>query len=90
LTRYIGHRRMQREFLTRGLASAAKAKRAGRYVDANTVLQKLQRRLDVNLSLPNSTVLITSCPFLIPLRLCSLPRERVGDEGGEAHPKRGD
>ena len=39
-------RRNQAEFVARGLRSADDARRSGDYVDADTVLQKLQRKLD--------------------------------------------
>lgn len=41
------HRRMaQREFMARGRASAEKARRAGRYVEADDVLAQLAKRLE--------------------------------------------
>ena len=41
----IVQRRDQKAFVTRGLASAAKARRHGRYVGADAVLAKLSARL---------------------------------------------
>jgi len=45
VTRSIERRRAQREFIARGLASAAKARESGGYVSADAVLRKLARRL---------------------------------------------
>jgi hypothetical protein len=45
VTRSIARRRTQREFLARGLASAARARDGGGYVSADAVLGKLSRRL---------------------------------------------
>ena len=45
LQKNITQRRDQKAFITRGLASAAKAHRTGRYVNAETVLQDLSTRL---------------------------------------------
>ena len=42
----VMRRRNQAEFVARGLRSADDARRSGDYVDADTVLQKLQRKLD--------------------------------------------
>jgi septation ring formation regulator EzrA len=39
-------RRNQAEFIARGLRSLDDARRTGDYVDADTVLQELQRKLD--------------------------------------------
>ncbi|XQA75277.1 hypothetical protein ACM9XA_07035 [Xanthomonas sacchari] len=39
-------RHQQQAFVARGLASRAKARRSGRYVEANDVLAALQSRLD--------------------------------------------
>jgi hypothetical protein len=41
----VAQRRDQQAFLQRGLASAARAKRTGRYVDAAVVVGKLEARL---------------------------------------------
>lgn len=43
--RHIQHRHAENEFLARGLASAAPAELSGKYVSANTVLQKLETKL---------------------------------------------
>jgi predicted transcriptional regulator len=45
LKQRLEQRRDQQAFVARGLASAAKARRTGRYVDAVTVIGKLERRL---------------------------------------------
>jgi predicted transcriptional regulator len=45
LQKNITHRRDQKAFIARGLASAAKARRTGRYVSAETVLKDLSTRL---------------------------------------------
>ena len=45
LQKNITQRHDQKAFITRGLASAAKARRTGRYVNAETVLQDLSTRL---------------------------------------------
>jgi predicted transcriptional regulator len=45
VTRSIEHRNVQQEFIARGLASAANAKRTGKYVSANQVIKKLTSRL---------------------------------------------
>jgi plasmid stabilization system protein ParE len=42
----VERRRMQAEFIARGLRSRDEAQRTGDYVDADTVLDKLQRKLD--------------------------------------------
>lgn len=44
--RNVEFRRAQRDFLERGLASAAKAKSTNKYVSAASVLGKLDRRLE--------------------------------------------
>lgn len=44
--RNVELRRMQREFIERGVASAASARRSGKYVSASAVLGKLERKLD--------------------------------------------
>ena len=46
ITRHIEYRKVQHDFLVRGLASAAKARRTGHYVSAEKVLAKLEKRLD--------------------------------------------
>ena len=45
LTRSIEYRKCRQEFIARGLASAARAKKAGKYIPANRVLGKLARNL---------------------------------------------
>jgi predicted transcriptional regulator len=45
LQKNITQRRDQKAFIARGLASAAKARRTGRYVSAETVLKDLSTRL---------------------------------------------
>lgn len=45
LNRNIEYRKVRQEFLARGLTSAAKAKKAGRYVPADRVIEKLARKL---------------------------------------------
>jgi predicted transcriptional regulator len=45
LTRSIEYRKARQAFLARGLASAARAQRTGRYVPAARVVGKLERRL---------------------------------------------
>jgi hypothetical protein len=45
LTRSIEYRRAQQEFVARGLASAAQARKTGKYISAERVLDKLARRL---------------------------------------------
>ena len=45
VTRNIEARRAQQAFIERGLASAERARKTGRYVAADTVLRKLSRRL---------------------------------------------
>ena len=42
----VMRRRNQAEFIARGLRSADDARRSGDYVEADTVLQKLRRKLD--------------------------------------------
>jgi hypothetical protein len=42
----VERRRMQAEFIARGLCSRDEARRTGDDVDADTVLDKLQRKLD--------------------------------------------
>lgn len=45
LNRNIEYRRARQEFIARGLASASLAKKAGKYVSADAVINKLERRL---------------------------------------------
>ena len=45
LNRSIEYRRTRQEFIARGLASAALAKKTGKYVSADSVINKLERRL---------------------------------------------
>ena len=45
VTRTIEYRKVQQEFVERGLASAAKARRTGRYVSNDTALKTLRRQL---------------------------------------------
>ena len=45
LNRNIEYRRARQEFIARGLASASLAKKTGKYVSANAVINKLERRL---------------------------------------------
>ena len=45
VTRTIEYRKTRQEFIERGLASAAKTKKSGRYISAERVLGKLVRRL---------------------------------------------
>ena len=45
LTRSIEYRKARQEFIARGLASAAHAKKTGKYASADTVIEKLARRL---------------------------------------------
>lgn len=45
LRRNIDLRLTQQEFVARGLASAAKAKKTGKYVSADRVIAKMARRL---------------------------------------------
>lgn len=42
----VERRRMQAEFIARGLRSRDKARRTGDYVDADVVIDNLQRKLD--------------------------------------------
>jgi hypothetical protein len=46
VTRTIEFRRSQHEFVERGLASAAKARRTGRYVSSGTALKTLRLQLE--------------------------------------------
>ncbi len=45
LTRSIEYREARREFIARGLVSAAQAKKTGKYVSAERVIEKLARKL---------------------------------------------
>jgi hypothetical protein len=45
VTRSIEYRKARQEFIARGLASRAKAANSGRYISADKVLGKLERRL---------------------------------------------
>lgn len=45
VTRSIEYRNARQEFIARGLASAAQAKKTGKYVPADRVIGKLARRL---------------------------------------------
>ena len=45
LTRSIEYRKARQEFIARGLASAAHAKKTGKYVSADRVIEKLARKL---------------------------------------------
>jgi len=46
VTRTIEFRRSQQEFVERGLASAANARRTGRYVSSDAALKTLRRQLE--------------------------------------------
>jgi len=45
LTRSIEYRKARQEFIARGLASAAHAKKTGKYVPVDSVIGKLARKL---------------------------------------------
>ncbi len=45
LNRNIEYRRVRQEFIARGLASAAQARKTGKYVPADRVIAKLARKL---------------------------------------------
>lgn len=45
LTRNIEYRRARQEFIARGLASAATARKTGKYIAADRVIAKLSRKL---------------------------------------------
>ena len=45
VARTIEYRKAQQEFVERGLASASKARRTGRYVSGGTALRTLRRQL---------------------------------------------
>lgn len=46
VARNVEARRAQRAFIERGLASAVRARKAGRYIPADAVLRKLSRRFE--------------------------------------------
>jgi len=45
LNRNIEYRKARQEFVARGMASAARARKTGKYVSANRVIEKLSRKL---------------------------------------------
>lgn len=45
VTRSIEYRKARQEFVARGLASSAKARKSGRYISADKVIGKLARKL---------------------------------------------
>jgi hypothetical protein len=45
LNRNIEYRKVRQEFIARGLSSAAQARKTGKYVSADRVMEKLARRL---------------------------------------------
>ena len=45
VTRSIESRKLRQEFIARGLASAVKRRKSGRYIPADRVIAKLGRRL---------------------------------------------
>ena len=45
LNRNIAYRRSRQDFIARGLASAARSRRTGKYVSADVVIAKLARKL---------------------------------------------
>jgi predicted transcriptional regulator len=45
LNRNIEYRKTRQEFIARGLASAAHARKSGKYVSADKVIEKLARKL---------------------------------------------
>ena len=45
VTRSIEYRNARQEFIARGLASASQAKKTGKYVPADRVIEKLARKL---------------------------------------------
>ena len=45
LTRSLEYRKARQEFIARGLASAAQAKKTGKYVSSDRVIEKLARQL---------------------------------------------
>ena len=46
LSRNIEYRKVRQEFVARGLASAAQARKTGKYLSADKVIAKLGRKLD--------------------------------------------
>ena len=50
VTRAIEYRKAQQEFVVRGLASAAKARRTGRYMSSSAALKTLRRQVTKELS----------------------------------------
>jgi Arc/MetJ-type ribon-helix-helix transcriptional regulator len=50
VTRTIEYRKAQQEFVARGLASAAKARRTGRYTSSSAALKALRRQVTQGLS----------------------------------------
>jgi len=50
VTRTIEYRKAQQEFVERGLASAAKARRTGRYMSSSAALKTLRRQVTKELS----------------------------------------
>ncbi len=46
VTRTVEYRRAQQEFVERGLASAARARRTGRYVSSDAALKVLRHQLE--------------------------------------------
>ena len=50
VTRTIEYRKAQQEFVVRGLASAAKARRTGRYMSSSAALKALRRQVTQGLS----------------------------------------
>lgn len=46
VSRSVQHRRAQREFIARGLASAEEARESGHHIPASEVLDTLEARLD--------------------------------------------
>ncbi len=45
LNRNIEYRKARQEFVARGMASAARARKTGKYVSADRVIEKLSRKL---------------------------------------------
>ena len=45
LTRSIAYRKSRHEFITRGLASATRAEKSGKFVSADKLIEKLERKL---------------------------------------------
>ncbi len=44
-SRNIEHQKIRQEFIARGLASAARSRKTGKYVSADKVIRKLARKL---------------------------------------------